>query len=100
MALNKLGVVKDIVESVGMEISHVYDDLVFLNHNAFILQFTEDVHIAMIHGNIEAGRNALQDAVTILKGAAEEHEMTFVDGDDYSISQKDDENLRIEFYPQ
>lgn len=48
MALKKLGVVKDIVESAGMEITHVYEDLVFLNHNALILQFAGDVHTVII----------------------------------------------------
>ncbi len=70
MLLKKLGVVKNIAEYVGMDISHAYDDLIFLNHHAFILQFTENAHIVMIHRNGEADRSALQDAVSILKGAA------------------------------
>lgn len=41
MPERKLGVVKDIVEAAGMGIAHVYEDLVFLNHNAFLLQFTK-----------------------------------------------------------
>lgn len=43
MGLKPLGRVKDIVEAAGMTISYVYEDLVFIDHNAFLLQFTERI---------------------------------------------------------
>ena len=97
MTLKKLGIVKNIVEAVGMNITHAYEDLVFLEHNAFLLQFTDNSDQLLIHWNSEADRAALQDTVTLLQGTAENHAMTFIIGSDYSISQADDENLKIEF---
>lgn len=97
MAFKKLGIVKNIVESVGMAIGHAYDDLVFLDHNAFLLQFAEEENTVIIHCNSEADKASLKDAMTILKGAAMAHEMTFVEGSDYLLAQVDDENLRVEF---
>ena len=97
MALKQLGIVKEIVESVGMDISYAHDDLVFLDHNAFLLQFTDASDELIIHCNSEAEKASIQDAIAMLKGAAKGHGMTFIDGGDYTLSQVDDENLTIEF---
>jgi len=97
MALKKLGVVKNIVESVGMGIGHAYDDLVFLDHNAFLLRFSDEEDTVIIHCNSKADKAALKEATAILKDAAKAHEMTFIEGSDYLLSQADKENLRVEF---
>ncbi|MFP4314696.1 MAG: hypothetical protein ACOC24_01190 [Desulfovibrionales bacterium] len=34
-----LGVLREIVEALGLEITYAYDDLVFVSHNPFLLQF-------------------------------------------------------------
>ena len=97
MGLNPLGVVKEIVESVGMEISYAYDDLVFMSHNAFLFQFTENVGELLIHINAEAQEEELQADITRLKKVATSHSMVVRDGTTYTVSQVDDENIRIEF---
>ena len=99
MGLKKLGVVKDIVDSIGMGISYAYEDLVFLQHNALLLQFAKDDNTVIVHRNREAEEPAVSEAVEELKRAATAHEMTFVDGSLYELTQADDENLRIEFLP-
>jgi hypothetical protein len=53
MSLKPLGKVRELVESAGMAISYAYDDLVFLDHNAFLLQFDEDGRTVFIHTNSE-----------------------------------------------
>lgn len=97
MGLKKLGVVKDIVESVGMGISCAYEDLVFLEHNAILLQFAKDDDTVLLHCNQEAEQLAVQEAADELKSAAVAHEMRFVDGTIYTMVQADPENVRIEF---
>ena len=54
MRLKPLGVVKEIVEAAGMGISYVYDDLVFIDHNALLLQFAGNDWEILIHINQEA----------------------------------------------
>ena len=34
-----LGVVKQLLEEIGMEITYAYDDLIFIQHNPVLLQF-------------------------------------------------------------
>ncbi len=97
MSLRKLGVVREIIEAAGMGISHAYDDFVFLDHNAFLLQFTDEQDKLLLHSNHEADKDAIKDTIAKLKGVARAHAMTFIDGCDYSLSPADDENLRLEF---
>lgn len=99
MPERKLGVVKEIVEAAGMGIAHVYEDLVFLNHNAFLLQFTKDSGCLMLHRNREADEDVAQDQISLLKQAAHEREMRFDDGGGYALAQDGEESLRLEFYP-
>ena len=97
MNLRPLGIVKTIVESAGMGISYAYDDLVFLDHNAFLLQFTDNDKEILIHANSEAEGREIRDSIARLKNVAAAHEITFTDGGLYTLTQADDENIRIEF---
>ena len=97
MNLKPLGIVKTIVESAGMGISYAYDDLVFLDHNAFLLQFADNDKEILIHTNSEAEGGEINDSVARLKNAAVAQGMTFMDGGLYTLTQLDDENIRIEF---
>ena len=36
-----LGLIRTTLETLGFEVSHCYEDLVFLNHNAFLLRMEE-----------------------------------------------------------
>lgn len=98
MSLKPLGKVTTIVESSGMGISYAYEDLVFLEHNGFLLEFTDDDKEILIHTNSEAEGEEIKDAIGKLKNIATAHGMTFADGGLYTLTQADDENIRIEFF--
>jgi hypothetical protein len=66
MSLKPLGIVTEIVESAGMGISYAYEDLVFLEHNAFLLQFTANDKELLIHTNCEAEEGEINDSITKL----------------------------------
>lgn len=95
----KLGVVKEIVEATGMGISYTYEDLVFLDHNALLLQFTQDSDTVLVHTNREADTEPAQATLAALKQAAREREMIFLDGQVYALTQGEDEQINIEFIP-
>ncbi|HIJ79787.1 MAG: hypothetical protein OEY01_13815 [Desulfobulbaceae bacterium] len=95
--MNSLGVVKNIVEAVGMDISYAYEDLVFLEHNGFLLQFSENGQEVLVHVNREADQAVAGHDVDRLLAAALDHDLPFVKGSLYTLSQEDDENIRIEF---
>ncbi|MBM9518205.1 hypothetical protein JWG39_00055 [Desulforhopalus vacuolatus] len=97
MTLRPLGIVKEIVESAGMGISYAYDDLVFLEHNGFLLQFVDTPQEILIHVNEEAVEDELEVALSLLQQQGQEHGMVFNRGKYYKLSQADEKNIRIEF---
>lgn len=97
MGLKPLGVVKEIVESVGIGIAYAYDDLVFVDHNGFILQFSEKGNEMLLHINVEADESEVEKSIGLLNIAASERDMAINKGKYYSLVQADEENVRLEF---
>ena len=95
--MNQLGLVKNIVEDAGMGISYAYEDLVFLDHNSLILQFTDNDREVMVHINDEADGATVNRDIANLQEVALSHDMSFVSGDVYVLSEDDDETIRLEF---
>jgi glycerol kinase len=98
MTERKLGVVKEIVEEAGMGISHVYEDLVFLDHNAMLLQFTNDSSKLLLRINREADQETAASGAALLKQAALAREMQFMDSGSYALAQDGPEQVRLEFF--
>ena len=97
MSLRPLGKVKELVESIGMGMSFAYEDLVFLEHNAFILQFGEDDNALIVHANEEADPQELAASLTNLEKAASSYALQIVHGNAYRLSQTSEEKITLEF---
>jgi hypothetical protein len=100
MVLKPLCTVKEIVEAAGMGISYVYEDLVFIDHNALLLEFTQNENELLVHINEKAVRSELGAVIIRLQEEASAREMTFTTGSLYRISQNEEENIRLEFIPE
>jgi len=98
MSLKPLGKLKELVESVGMGVSYAYDDLVFLDHNGFLMQFGEDGKTVFIHTNCEADGVEAAVGVARLKKAAASSGITFAEGKFYSLAQVEDQAISIRFH--
>lgn len=97
MSLKPLGIVKNIVETAGMGISYAYEDLVFLEHYSYLLQFTDNDREVLVHINTEADKQTVAGDIIRLQEIAGDYEMRFIKGTAYSLNQEDDENIRLEF---
>lgn len=97
MSLKPLGIVKEILESIGIEISYAYDDLVFVNHNAFLLQFADNKDQIILHVNCETEEDVIQSSITAINNACALRNVELQFGRYYSLKQADGENLRLEF---
>ena len=97
MSNRKLGEVREALTAAGMDLSYAYEDLVFLEHNGFILQFTEQENELLIHKNDEANEDELAPTITLLQQKATETGLTMNLGGHYRLSQGDDETIQIEF---
>jgi len=97
--LRPLGKVKELVEAAGMGISYAYDDLVFLDNNDFLMQFSDDSKIVFIHRNSDADADEAAEGVSRLKKAASAaDDIEIVDGVFYTLAQVEDYSISIKFH--
>ncbi|MBA3004408.1 MAG: hypothetical protein FP813_11260 [Desulfurivibrio sp.] len=97
MSLKPLGMVKTIVEAAGMGISYAYDDLIFLEHNSFLLQFTDNDHEVKVHVNSEADETTVQSDIERLQEVALKQAMQISRGTRYTLIPDGEDAIRIEF---
>lgn len=97
MTRRPLGTVTEIIESAGMEVSYAYEDLVFLEHSGFLLEFTNRKNEVLIHINEEVVENDLPALLLLMQKKAEERAMVFNIGRYYRLHQQGDGNIHIEF---
>ncbi len=92
-----LGVVTEIVESAGIDVSYAYEDLVFLEHPGFLLQFTGSADEVLIHINRDMKEDTLAEMLSRLQQEAKEHSMVFKTGNIFRIRQAEEETVELEF---
>ncbi len=80
-----------------MHISYVHEDLVFMEHNAFLFQFTSKSDELLVHRNEEADDKIISSDISRLQVAAAEKNMSLNFAGLYKLSQADDANIHIEF---
>ncbi len=99
MTTRQLGLVRKALAGAGMEISYAYEDLVFLEQNDFLLQFTDNDQEVLVHTNCDAVEDELADAIALLQRKAKQICLTVLMGKRYRLSQdNDEETIRMELF--
>lgn len=92
-----LGLVKGTLESHGVEITYVYEDLVFIKHNHFLLQFGEVGEKVFFYRNnkIESEEAARQYEILSTSLAVLGLELTYQGS--YLLEENEDGTMSLEF---
>jgi hypothetical protein len=99
MTLKPLGKVKELVEGIGMGISHAYEDLVFMEHNGFLLQFGPADGSLIVHVNEEAAPAEVAASIARLEEGAPQQGLTITRGEFYKLGPgEDDDTIILEFH--
>lgn len=93
-----LGLVKEMIDATGLSVTHVWDDLVFIEHNAFILQFGEKGEDILLHFNVESEEDKRDEITEKLISEGKKYKLVVSYVGTYSLTQKDDKNIGIEFH--
>jgi hypothetical protein len=96
--LRPLGIVKEIVEEIGHEITYAYDDLVFIEHNDFLLQFIPEPNRIDLFFNTECPPDEADAIALQLVPTAAVKGLTVKRSGTYSINPSEDDNLTITFH--
>ncbi|MBP1626824.1 MAG: hypothetical protein H6Q00_1299 [Holophagaceae bacterium] len=95
-----LGRVQNAVKAAtGLEVTHAYQDLVFVEHSAFMIQFdADDLKRFLCHFNEECPPADRAKLLTHLQAAAEKEGLTCAEGKVFRLEQvPDKEEIQILF---
>ena len=93
-----LGLVKEMIDATGLSVTHVWDDLVFIEHNAFILQFGEKGEDILLHFNKESEEDKRDEITSELVAEGKKLGLAVSYVSTYSLIQKHDETIDFEFH--
>ena len=92
-----LGKITAILADLGLEVTYAYDDLVFVQHSAFLLQFTDKPKSLKLYINTECEKEVAEEVgKKIIDGHAEKAFSVMTAGK-FTITENDDETINIEF---
>lgn len=100
--LRPLGLIKNLVEAMGLDISYMYDDLIFIEHNAFLLQMSEaDGAEVWVWFNEESTPDDRPTILTKLRTEGGKLLLQVQDKGTFSLSGQDDgESFQLRFSPR
>jgi hypothetical protein len=100
MGLFDLGRVQNAIqEATGLEVTHAYQDLVFVEHSAFLIQFdATDLKRFICHFNQECPVEDREKLLPRIQAAAIQNGLTCMEGKIFTLEQvPDQEDIRIQF---
>lgn len=93
-----LGIVIEMLQVLGMDVTHQYEDLVFVSQNLFIMKFTDDaVHIDL-YFNEEIEEEKAQEVMGQLEALGELHGLNIAYKGAYALSENPDKTVSVEFF--
>lgn len=93
----QLGKITALLAEMGLEVTYAYDDLVFVQHSAFILQFTDDPARLKLFINTECEpAEADRVSATLIREFGKES-FGVISAGRFFLTPNDDETLNIEF---
>ncbi len=92
--------VQQLLEEIGLEMTYAYQDLVFAEHNAFLLQFGKNGEDVFLHFNIESDLSKRDEIAEKLKDAGKRRELIITRKGLYSLVQTEEEKMKLTFIPQ
>jgi hydroxymethylpyrimidine pyrophosphatase-like HAD family hydrolase len=99
MELRPLGIVKEIIQETGLDITYNYDDLVFIEHNPFIIQFDdENLKNLNLFFNVDCEQEAAEKLEAQLKNAASQRGFSITTRGKFEMKPKENtEEIDIKF---
>ncbi|MFV0439130.1 MAG: hypothetical protein ACK5PS_17250 [Desulfopila sp.] len=99
--LRPLGLVKNIVDQNGLDVTYVYEDLVFIEHNAFLLQMgAESGADLLVWFNTDSDPEAREEIFQGLAMAAQNNGMRARSGGTYTMaSEEESDAFQLHFTP-
>ena len=101
MSLRPLGLATEIIDDLKLEVTYAYDDLLFVEHNTFILQFDDaQKHNFRIYFNIECEAGTATRLEQALSAAARARECLIENCGKFElVGQEGSSEFQLKFLP-
>ncbi|MBN2685276.1 MAG: hypothetical protein JXR40_08345 [Pontiellaceae bacterium] len=93
----ELGKITAILADLGLEVTYAYDDLVFVQHSAFLLQFTDEPNVINLFTNTDCNPEEANEVVATLVLEFSKGGFVATPSGKYTLSQNDDDTIKLEF---
>ena len=99
MEFRPLGIATEIIQETGLNVTYTYDDLVFIEHNPFMIQFDDDNSKNLkLFFNVDCEHAAAGKLESQLKSAASLRAFTITPSGKFEMTQKEGtEEIDIKF---
>jgi hypothetical protein len=93
-----LGILKTLMETLGFEVTHCYEDLIFIEHNAFLLRMEAKGEEVSLLFNTESDVDKRDKIEEMLKSAGNEHNLVISCSGTYQMTAGEaDGTINLEF---
>lgn len=93
-----LGQIATMLETIGFQVSHWYEDLVFMEHNAFLLQMGEKGEDLGVWFNVDCEPDKMDEVMDAFKDQESLFSFHIQKSGSYKmVAGQEDETLQIEF---
>jgi hypothetical protein len=96
--LRPLGTVMELIESIGHEVTYAYEDLVFVDHNHFLLQFGKEARSLDLFINTECSADEAKSISAKMISSAPPMGLVINPKGTYTMNEADDNSLQITFH--
>ena len=97
-SLPPVGKVMNWLEAAGFEVSYLYEDLIFVESNAFLIRFeSADPNSILIYTNSECETIKASALKQFLLDEAKKHELMLIIKGTFTLSQRNDDEIDIRF---
>ncbi len=90
--LKPLGIIKEMLGNIGLEVTYAYDDLVFVEHNAFLLRMGKSGEDIRLYFNTNSSKDKRNDITNLLLECGRQYRFQIDRKGTYSIQQTEDQD--------
>ena len=97
--LKPLGIIKEMLNGIGFEVTYAYDDLIFIEHNAFLLQMGKSGEDVRLYFNTDSTMDKRVDITNLLKECGRQYRFLVDRKGTYTVVQNEHhEDFQIQFF--
>jgi hypothetical protein len=99
IAYRPLGIISNCLAELGLEVTHCYEDLIFVQHNAFLLRMEKKGEDVSLFFNVDSDPAKREEIAASLRTQGSTHGLVVKEQGTYQLTEDEENNtIDIEFF--